>query len=427
MSPAAPQPERRRPPRRWVVPPALLFADRPYQTPHVLEEVREEPLAGILWQAHRDVELWAQAPEDARARLFAPGSAKARSKALAELPADHPVRGPVVALSKLLTGTPPAEADVTRACQAIATWASEGGRLRTALLFSQAAALSSPEDASASYEVGRAARRRADYGTAETWYRRAVGVGRRKEDWKWYGLAFIGLANLHIQRGNYPAARSHLVRALRTARRYALWYVRAEALHDLFRVTATAGRAGEAEVYARRAFRAYGRRHPRVVALAHDVAYSWLLQGHFERALPVFQAVVGHIPRASERTLVVSSIARAAGGSGNVGTFSQAWDEVWSALETREETELLAASLVNLAHGAATLGDVGRAETAARHTIEIATDRNESEHRIAAEAILASLRGAGVPQPTPRPQESPESDALAAAFVQVLTTSAPAR
>ena len=73
------------------------------------------------------------------------------------------------------------------------------------------------------------------------------------------------------------------------------------ALHDLFTIAVETSPPAEAQELARLAFRAYGPRHPKLPALAHDVAYFWMGQGRFEPALEVFRAVMPHLHDPNER------------------------------------------------------------------------------------------------------------------------------
>jgi tetratricopeptide (TPR) repeat protein len=259
--------------------------------------------------------------------------------------------------------------------------------------------------------VGLLARRNAEYRRAETWFRRALGLARRSGDWRHYGLACLGLGNLHRLRGDAGTARGWFVRALRVARRHALWEVRPLALHDLFCVAANGGQADEAEGWARRAFRAYGRRHPGLVILAHDVARFWLVSGRFDDALQVFRAVLPHITRLYERRLVVSNMALAAAGMGDRLTFAAMWSETWRLVDEYEDTEGIAEALVALARGAAALGDPDRGQLAASHAMKMAVQRHEAEHRLAAERVLESLRSVrmGV-LPKAQPPAEPAGD-----------------
>ncbi|HYH83410.1 MAG TPA: tetratricopeptide repeat protein [Longimicrobium sp.] len=382
----------RRPSRRWVVPPGLQSHAEPFSGYHVLDEVRTG-LGVALWQFLRDADLWAVTPPELRSRLFAPRASRRRHERLAAAEAWDELRRPLEALCRALDGRPrQSGAHMMRACQTLSRWAEEQGWPRTALAFAQSAALATPERAAAAYHVGLLSRRNAEYRRAETWFRRTLGLARRGEDWRYYGLACLGLGNLHRQRGDYPNARLWIIRALRTSRRKGLWDVRPMAMHDLFCIAVTAGNRKEAEEWARRASHAYGSQHPRLQVLAHDVARFWLNDGRFHAALQMFRAVLPHLDRVAERRLVTANMGRAAAGLGDRLTFADMWGRTWSLVDDYEDTEGVPNALVTLAEGAAMLGDPDRGQLAASHALKVAIQRNESEHRLAAERVLESMR-----------------------------------
>jgi tetratricopeptide (TPR) repeat protein len=336
-----------------------------------------------------------------------PGLARRRRERLGSLGAARDLRQQLEAIGRALDGRArnPAE-QLTQACHALSRWAGDQGLPHTALAFAHSAALATPDQPAPAYAVGLLARRNAEYRRAETWFRRTLGLARRTGDWNYYGLACIGLGNLNRQRGDYPSARGWYIKALRVARRRGLWDVRPMALHDLFCVAANGGHAEEAEGWAKRAFRAYGRRHPRLVVLAHDVARFWLQGERYDEALQVFRAVLPHIARLTEKRVVFSNMALAAAGMGDRLTFATMWSETWRLVDDYEDSERVAEALVALAQGAAMLGDRDRAQLAANHALKVAVLRHESEWRLAAERVLESLRRVRVPRPQAQPPAS---------------------
>lgn len=410
----------RRVPRPWVVPPALLVLDEPFEGFQVLDEVRSE-VGVLLWQSLRDVDLWASTDTLQRAELFTPHAHEQRLERIAaEAAADPAARGLLEGLARVLdAGLPPRGADISEVCEAASRWASDQGWTRTALAFAQRSALAAPEVAGPAYLVGLVSRRAADYRRAETWFRRALALARRNRDWKFYGLAHLGLANVHMQRGDAPNARARLLRALRAARRYGVWSVRPFALHDLFCIAATGGDPEQAQSYARSAFRSYGRRHPRLPVLAHDVACFWMIQGEHRLALPTFEAVLPYIDRVPERMLALSNVARAAGGLADEGTFERAAHEVWALVDQRPEMERVPEALINVAHGAVQLDRWPAVERAASLALKTAARRRESQQRAAAEELLNKVRHArrlrryyaeSAPNPDPPPPLLPLTD-----------------
>lgn len=422
------QPEKsRRSPRRWIVPPGLQIGDEPFDGYRVLDEVRDG-LGLLLWQSLRDAELWAITHPDERTSLFDEAARMRRVEQVSLLGADSPLRGPLLYLSRVLGGDPVETEEMSESSTAVSRWAAENGMPRTAMAFAQAAAMAAPDSAAGAYQVGLLARRAADYRRAETWFRRTMGLARRTHDWRFYGMACVGLGNLYMQRGDFPTARGWLTKALRAARRYGLWHVKPMALHDLFCIAANGGHRAEAEHYARASFRAYGRRHPRLVSLAHDVARFWLSRGEYRRALTIFRAILPHIGRVPERRLVLANLARAAAGTGDRVTFAEAWAESWRLIDRHDDSERVPEALINLAQGAAVLGDMDRAQMAAGQALAAAIQRNQAEERLSAEALLESLRRrtpVSLPAAEPRDEASTgTADAFAADLVEALAAEA---
>jgi hypothetical protein len=236
-----------------------------------------------------------------------------------------------------------------------------------------------------------------------------------------YSRAFGGLGNLYIRRGNFPAARRLHTRALRGARRGGMRREQATALHDLFAVAVETGDKNDAERLARLALEAYGPRSRRVPVLAHDVAYFWMEQGHFERALSVFQAVLPLIERPVESLFVKADIARAAGGSGHSQVLHSAADDVWQLTQTAEFGHAAGRALLEVARGYLSLGETSQAERTARAALASATEQRESKVRFAAEALLESIHPEKLAEmPVPAVVNDPKADQLAADFVRTL-------
>jgi tetratricopeptide (TPR) repeat protein len=383
----------RRTTRRWRTPPAITHGAEAFEGAGILDEVKGA-LGLLLWQSLRDVSLWASFEPEERAGIFVAGAEENRLAAVRAAELDVQLEPPLMTIVRMVGAPESARPEtVAMACQHIAHWADVQGHSASGISFAQAAALALPGDASYAYAVGRLARRRAEHARAETWFRRAVALARQTGDWTTYALAFSGLGNLYSQRGNVPAARRFHVRALRAARRHSLRQIQGAALHDLFVIVAGGGEGSDdPERYARAAFEAYGADHPRVPALAQDVAYHWILRGQHEPALHVFQALLPHMTRLDERLVVLANVARAAAGAGERKLFEETWDEVWDGLGRSDQLENGAQVLLELAHGAAALGEPERAERAADRASQLAAACSESRVRVEAEDLLESVR-----------------------------------
>lgn len=427
MNGASKPPAQRKPRRRWRwhVPPALVHGSEALEGAEVLDEI-----AGaqglLLWQTMRDVTLWAsvQEPED-RAQLFGEGAGKRRLEALAAAGLDAELDLPLRMLARI-PADPGAigEADVLAACRQVSEWAERRGKLATALAFMQAAAIAAPANAAAGFRVGQLARRRGDTARAETWFRRTIGLGRQAKDWASYAEAFLGLGNLYSQRGALAGARRLHIRGLRAARRHAMRDIQGRALHHLFSIALETGDRKDAQDLARAAYRAYGPHHARLPLLAADLAHDWMLQGRFAPALQVFQALLPKFSDPTERVPALADLARAAGGAADRGAFERAWDELWPLAHEKASEAVAAQALLDLAHGAASLGEWTRAETAAGESRQLAERRGESKVAAEAESVLENVRAKRTVEANRvrSPEGEEETEGFAGDLVRVLST-----
>ena len=362
-----------RPPRRWRTPPPLTRGSaETLEGMEILREVGGD--AGLLlWQSYRNVMFWATAPEEERGILFSPEAGRRR---LAELlAADVPVElvDALVAVGRLL-GAPEQTAGegVAEACRAIARWAQDAGHETTVLSFTQAAALSAPRDAAQALSVGQMARRQGEPARAETWFRHTIMIGRQTGDWESYSRAYIALGNMLLQRGNLPGAHRMHIKALRAGRRKGLAQIQGMAAHDLFVIATETGRNAQAEEYARMAMRAYGPAHPSLPTLAHDLAYYWMSLGYFAQVLPIFQLLEHRTFGSSALPMMVRAhIARAAGGAGDRALFRRYFTETARMAREPAYEARSGEAFLELALGAASLGEWDRAEQAAERALEL--------------------------------------------------------
>jgi tetratricopeptide (TPR) repeat protein len=379
--------------RRWRVPPALTHGDTDaFEGLSVLDEISGE-LGMVLWQSLRDAMLWGRSNQAERGTLFTEGAERARIAAVLTAGAPVEVEEPLKAIAAMVGGAETArEENVALACREVSLWAESRGLLKTALAYAQAAAVVTPADPAASYNVGKLAKRNAENARAETWFRRTVAIARQAGDWPTYALAFLGLGNLYAQRGNFPAARRFLMRALKAAARNSLHDIEGMALHDLFAIAGENGDVDEANELARRAYDAYGPLHPNLKRLARDVAYFWSTQGYFAPALAVLQSVLGHFSDPSLRIATLGDMGRAAGGIGDRAVFQQAWDEAMELMAGHGLQDTGARAFLDLAQGALSLGAWERAEDAAQRALDGATRRGDAKTRLVAEALIEAAR-----------------------------------
>jgi len=378
-------------PRRWRTPPPLTRGSESLEGMEILREVGGE-VGILLWQAYRNVMFWATTDQGERGRLFSPEAGRKRAAELAEARIPDELRGPLSAFADMLSAPDSTSGDVmAQACTGVARWAEDEGHLNAALAYMQAASVASQRNARLALTVGKLARRRNELARAETWFRHTVMVARQTGDWDSYSRAYIALGNMLIARGNLPAAAKMHIKALRAARRKGLQQIQGMALHDLFVIADELGRDEQAQEYARQAFRAYGAGHPRVPVLGHDIAYFWMQRGYFGQALEVFQRLEGHMSDARMRLLLASNIARAAAGTGNRELFRKAWTQVYRMIKDPDLQGVVANATLELALGAAALGEWDRAEQAAQEALEQAVKLGQGKVRFRAESLLDSV------------------------------------
>lgn len=415
--------------RRWHLPPPLIHGSEPLEAGELLEEVAGE-LGLLLWQAQRDLLLWAETPAEHRAELFQPSAAsrtELETRAVQRLTSAAPAVGPALSVLLQVVRSPvqvdPAQA--AAACTAIAGWAGAEGHRATSLAFAQAAALALPADPATALAVGQIAAARGDMARAELWLRRTIGIARRARAWRPYSRAFSGLGRLSQDRGNLPAAHRFHLRALRGARRGGMRPEQAIALHDLFAVAVEAGRSAQAERYAQQAVATYPPHHPRVVVLAHDIAYFWMESGHFVQALPLFEALAPLIVSPVERLWAEANLMRAATGAGQLELADAAGERVRRWCEDPGLASGAGRAQLELARAELQLGRWDAAEGAARQALRSGRERREGRTLLSAEALLEAVSAARAAGSSERQRiretpPSPPSAELTATLIQTL-------
>lgn len=373
--------------RRWRTPQPLI-GDASGPGPEglvILDEIQSE-LGWVLGKTLRSVILWSQVEPQARAELFDVAAADRRSiEILSTVPAEEVrLREALEALLPVLSTPERADPEaVGIACTRISSWAEDQGAPRSSLEFMQAAALACPANARFALQVGQASRDLAQYGRAEAWLQRAVGLARQVNDWESYVRAYLAHGTMMMRRGALPAARRSFLKAQRRATRQGIRRLEAMAFHDLFVLEAYSGAFGAALDYAERAARAYGHHAARLPAFAHDVAHFWVEQGHYDHAVPIFQEALDRGGE-SHRPFVLGSLARAFGGLKDRDGF----DWVFQEMSRIAPAPGLAESWVEVARGAILLGEHEGAKQAARRAETVAEERGEGQIRFMAQAVL---------------------------------------
>jgi tetratricopeptide (TPR) repeat protein len=378
-------------PRRWRVPGHYLHNAERFEGAGILDE-NPGPSGLLLWQCERDVRLWALSSTARREFLFVDGASPRCLAALRELETESAeLLPPLQALAGMLAYPGETSPDVVMlACRRVAMWAEHGGRYATALRFSESAALSQPRVADCAYHVGRLARRGGQTGLAEGWLNRAIVLARQLGDWDTYAAAYSGLGNVSLTRGNLPAAERFQQKALRIATKHSLPARAGAALHDMFVVAGEAEQVDRAIEYAQRAFEAYPAGHPGRIGLAHDVASVWMDLGDFRSALPILLVLWRHLPR-DQQVIGLANVARAAGALRDRACFEAHRDLAIRELKEASTPEMHPGALLNLARGAASLGDITEARSLAADAEASAVNRREHKLEFEAEALLQAL------------------------------------
>ncbi len=177
------------------------------------------------------------------------------------------------------------------------------------------------------------------------------------------------------RRGNMPAARKRVERALRRASRESLRELQAKAYHDLFVIEFECEHFELANRYAKHAWRQYPVGHHNRIRLAHNIGYFWLAANAFEPALQVFKALEAQVS-ADVRPNLLGAMALAAGGCSDRPTF----DYAARSLDEIQGTVHVAEAWLEVAQGAIHLTDHHEALSAGRKSLAIATARQE--HKI---------------------------------------------
>lgn len=374
------RPAPRKGPMRWHVPPAILHDEREtLEGTSILDEFRS-PVGVYLWERWRDVTLWSAAARADRGGLFAEAAPGAEPAAPPDLP-------PAVSVTfgRLVREPTAVSADeVAGAAEKVAAWARQHRAPATALAFTQAAALATPEEPERALATGRLAAAAGQDARAEAWFRRALGLGRRAGDWATYAFAYIGLGALREQRGESGPAHAFYERAWRASHRHGSRKGRGAAAHGMMRAALREGRMDDAERLGGRALTYLGE-HP---GLRHDLAELAVLQGRGAEAVPVLQELLDSRSGLSQRVHTLCLLCRAAAQAGERDTLEIVWPAVEELVRAAGQGAGAGGALLDLARAVAATGAVHRAAFIVRAVQDTAVSQ---EDRDAAAALLRML------------------------------------
>jgi len=375
--------------RRWRIPPPLRDAgggDGP-EGLVILQEIKG-PLGTLLWTTLRSVNAWLDTLPSERNALFPERAADWQAVDILTAGPQRELESALQDLAALLRPGSRTEPEmVGQAATRVARWAEYNGYRSTSAAYFEAAANACLGNPGYSLAAGRSARDHARYPQAEAWLQRAIGVARQVGDWATYSDAYLAYGVMMRRRGNMPAARKRVERALRRASRESLRELQAKSYHDLFVIEFECERFDLANRYAEQAWRQYPAGHQNRIRLAHNIGYFWLAANAYKPALQVFKALEPHIS-ADVRPNLLGAMALAAGGCSDRSTFNYA---ARSLDDVRGDVHVAEAWL-EVAQGAIHLTDLREALRAGRKSLEIATARQEHKIVFLAEQTIDSAQ-----------------------------------
>lgn len=261
-------------------------------------------------------------------------------------------------------------AEIARACDLLADWAYNSGLPRTAVHFAEAGAAIARNDPHAAFVAGRANRLGGKEWRAEIFYTRAIGDAYRRQQWKDYIRAQLGLGTVLLERGDLPGATERYRSAARVAADQGIEWLAAQTLHDIVGIHFERGDVGAAIETAWNAVSIYPLRNERYPIALHDLAFLYTVQHHHTEVLPLLEALLRIPIPLQDQVLVAGTFARAAGGAGLADHYAQGEARVLH--HVHDHGYHADAVFVNLAFGARALGDWLRAERYVRRGIAAA-------------------------------------------------------
>jgi tetratricopeptide (TPR) repeat protein len=306
---------------------------------------------------------------------------------------------------------------VSHACWCVVEWATERSPAAT-VAFAEAAALSWPANPRDALAAGRLIRQAGYARESEIWLRRARRLAAHYRDWECLVLSTSSLGMLHFDQGSYRLATQHLERAHRIARRHNLRTLEGEVLHNRFAVSIITGELDGAERFAQQAFERYLPFHPKLPALAYNVAYLWLSKGNAARPIPLFHALLKHFVDPEPRVQVLCALCRAAGMLRDHTLFHDCAAQTERIAEQMRGIKLPAA-LMDLALGAIELEEQEIATRTLERARALAEELGQADLVLRAEKLQAQLTEGYVPTAR-RTADAPEQDRFASSFALVL-------
>jgi tetratricopeptide (TPR) repeat protein len=379
------------------------------------------PYATMLFRVYRLVLAWTT-----RAKSDADPDALRRLEQTLLERMDHDELAAPLALLVALVQSPDPDADRSRAawaCMCLAEWAIEQGARRTAIAFTQLAALIAPRNSRYAWLAARLVFAEGDLRDAVPWYRRAHRIAVWTDDWEGQARALNSLGLSYFERGKYPSARRHYHQAIKVAQRRNLRHMEGMTAHNLLVLHSATREFDSAEHYAIRTFELYGPTHPRLAMLIGDIAIFWIEQGCYHRAIPILRALERWSTQPEDRIRIACQLARSGGGIGDREMFFAGWDEVNELAKIDFGSALAAEALYECGVGAASLGEIHLARSALTRAMDGAARHGAARVATNAELALKKLaRGEEIQSSDTRAaHDSPEpSDVFARSLLRAL-------
>jgi tetratricopeptide (TPR) repeat protein len=346
--------------------------------------------------------LWSETPAARRASLFHAPNENVRGRVERAREAEPSLSAALDSFLALVTAPEDADAaTLALACRTVYEWADRRSIVPISLHFAECAAIVEPDNPMWAVEAGwfcARAGRPENMNRAAAWYHRAFVLAVRTQNRRESIRALTRFGALMKDLGDREEARRAYERAAKRARRTGRRRQSAVALHYLFALAAEAGEVAEALTCAGRALALYPLHDARLPYLGHDLAFLLVRSGQYRMALRLLDRASGLFQKPADVLLVVSTLARAAGGAGRSERYEAAERVVVASIAAYEE--YAPAALVNVAEGARSLGDWERAGRYALTAHRYATERGDAEPIHAATLLLRDLaeRTPGLPQ-----------------------------
>ena len=397
----------------YKVPPA------PHRRHRELEILDENPpsVGVVLWQYLRHLWDWAQTPPAHWAALFhveRPRWVLAKHQA-----ACTEAQELETALSVLLRlfDAPDAitSTEVAAACEGIAQWAERQQYRGTAVEFVELAATIEPREPRRANAAGRVNRNRGDFGRADSWFERGIGLARQRGDRIEFTRGHLGAGILCMIGGRETRARRHLNRASNVAMKEGQEWLAAEAQHDLFHFMTVRGQYAEAELHARRALSWYPKHHARFPYFVADVAFLFICERHFSASIALLGNVLRLVVDAGAQPVLTALMARALAGASRWKEFEQHRRRLTKMLAKPSEWD--AAARWHLAEAERAAGLWESAEKNAAAALLAARSRRDLE----TEQLVRRLSDQ-IAERVPAPTELVRSDDAFTRLLNVLTS-----